>query len=118
VHFNVYLNYMKIIQSLFAGIGSIGYPLASLIVLVISDGLITNFLVGEGTALELNPLLRNLAGNNSLLVIKVIGALLCALILWDIYRRRPKLAMISSWCFVGAYLGIVLWNSSVLFISR
>ena len=109
---------MKIIESLFAGIRSIGYPLVSLIVLVISDGLITSFLVREGTALELNPLLINLAGNNSLLVVKVIGALLCALILWDIHRRHPKLGMISSWFFVGAYLGIVLWNSAVFFISR
>ena len=112
------VNDLKIIKSYFAGIRSIGYPLASLIFLVIADVPITNYLVGQGTVQELNPLLRNLVGNHSFWVIKVIGALLCALILWDIHRRHPKLALISSWCFVGAYLGIIIYNLCVFFFNR
>ncbi len=94
------------------------YPLAALIALVVSDGLITQFLVRQEIGRERNPLLQGVVGEASFLVIKVLGALLCALILWDIYRRWPKLALISSWCFVVVYAGIVLWNLSVFFVSQ
>jgi hypothetical protein len=109
---------LKIIKSYFTGIRSIGYPLVLLIFLVIADAPITNYLVGQGTVHELNPILRNLVGTHSFWVIKVIGALLCVLILWDIYRRHPKLALISSWCFVVAYLGIIIWNVSLFLFNR
>ncbi|GAI87899.1 unnamed protein product, partial [marine sediment metagenome] len=52
------------------------------------------------------------------LAIKVVGVLLAALILWDIYKHRPKLARISSLCFVGLYAGIVGWNLSVFFTTQ
>lgn len=109
---------MKADKGYFSGIHKMRYPLAALVALVISDGLITQFLVRQGLGRERNPALQSLAGETSFLVIKVLGALLCALILWDIYRRWPKLALISSWCFVGIYSGIVLWNLSVFFISQ
>ena len=94
------------------------YPLTALIVLVVTDGLITLFLVRQGIGQELNPFIKALAGETHFLVIKALGVLLCALILWDIYRRRPKLALISSWCFAAAYAGIVLWNLGILLISQ
>ena len=109
---------MKSIKSYFPWTNRILYPLAALIALVISDGLITRFLVRQGLGQEVNPLIKALAGETHFLVLKALGALLCALILWDIYRRRPKLALISSWCFAGAYAGIVLWNLGIFFVSQ
>ncbi len=93
------------------------YLLGALIALVVSDGLISHFLVSRGLAQEGNPFLEALVGEGIFLVIKVLGVLLCALILWDIYKQRPKLAMISSLCFVVLYAGIVLWNLCVFFIT-
>jgi hypothetical protein len=92
----------------------IKYLLVLLVVLVVSDGLLTQFLIDGGLAQEGNPLLQPLVGKNGFLMLKAAGALLCALILWDIYRRFPKLAVIATWCFIAAYGAIMLWNSSIL----
>ena len=89
------------------------YLLALLVVLVISDGLLTQLLIDGGLAREGNPLLLPLVGKNGFLVLKAAGALLCAFILWDIYRQFPKAAIIATWCFVAAYGVILLWNSSI-----
>ena len=94
------------------------YLLGTLIALVVSDGLISHVLVRRGLAQEGNPFLQTLVGGGNFLVIKVLGALLCALILWDIYKRWPKLAVITSLCFVVLYSGILLWNFWVLFITQ
>ena len=93
------------------------YLLGLLIVFVISDGLLTQFLVNGGHAREGNPLLQPLVGDVGFIALKVAGALLCAFILWDIYRRFPKVAVIATSCFVVAYGAIVLWNSSLVILS-
>lgn len=95
-----------------------GYPLSALIVLVVSDGLISDFLVRGRLGQEGNPLLRMWVGEEAFLVIKVLGALLCAFLLWDIYKQWPKLALISAWCFVVLYAGIVFWNLYVFVITQ
>jgi hypothetical protein len=89
------------------------YLLGLLVIFVISDGLLTQLLIDGGLAREINPLLEPLVGRNGFLVLKAAGALLCAFILWDIYRRFPKVAIIVTWCFVVAYGAILLWNSSM-----
>ena len=110
---------MKAIKRYFSGIhGRMRCLLGALIALVISDGLISYFLVRHGLAREGNPFLQTLVGEQSFLIIKVVGALLCAFILWDIYKRRSKMALISSLCFVGFYAGIVSWNLFVFFITQ
>jgi len=93
------------------------YLLGMLIVLVVSDGVISNFVVTRRLGWEWNPFLQNWVGKDVFLAIKVLGVFLCALILWDIYKRWPKLALIASLCFVVLYAGIVLWNLSVLFVT-
>lgn len=111
-------NHLETIKGYFAGTHRMKYLLGALIALVVSDGLISHFVVAHGLAHEGNPFLRTLIGEQSFLVIKVVGALFCAFILWDIYKRRPQMAVISSWCFVGFYAGIVIWNLYVFFISQ
>jgi hypothetical protein len=84
--------------------------LGALVALCVLDGIITQFLVTNGYGREGNPILKGLVGDWKFLVIKVLGGLLCALILWDIYKRWPKLAVISTACLVVLLAGIVIWN--------
>jgi len=90
------------------------YLLSLLVVLVIADGLLTNLLVNGGLAREGNPFLQHLVGEAGFIVIKAVGVLLCALILWDIHKRLPRLALVSTWCFVIGYGAIVIWNSALV----
>ena len=109
---------MKTAKSLSTGIPRIEYILGLLIALVVSDGLITDFLVRSGFGREGNPFLQAFIGEGNLVLIKMAGALLSALILWDIYRRRPRLVLIISLLFVAFYTGIVYWNLVGFFISQ
>jgi len=92
------------------------YLLGLLAGFVIADGVLTHFLVGNGLAREINPFLVNMVGDSTFLVLKVLGALLCVFILWDIHRRLPRLALIATTCFAGVYAIIVIWNTSIFFI--
>jgi hypothetical protein len=89
------------------------YLIGLLILLEISDGLLTHFLVSDGLAREANPFLLPLVGDAGFMVLKIVGVLICAVILWDIYRRYPRLALVSTTCFVVFYGFIVLWNLSL-----
>ncbi len=80
----------------------------------IADGVLTNILINKGIAHEGNPFLVGLAGESGFLVIKVVGILVAALILWDISRHHPRLAFWASLVFLAAYTGIVAWNLSLL----
>lgn len=91
--------------------------LGLLVVFVIADGLITQLLIRDGLAREGNPFLQPLVGESGFIILKAAGALLCAFILWDIYRRFPRVAVIATWCFVAVYGVIVLWNSSLFILA-
>ncbi len=88
------------------------YLLSLLVALVIADGLITQFLIKDGLARGGNPFLEPFVGETGFMALKVVGALVSALILWDIYRRYPRLATVATSCFVVSYGLIVLWNMS------
>lgn len=90
------------------------YLLGLLVVFIISDGLLTHALVGDGLMREGNPLLVPLVAQGNLMVLKVVGTIICVIILWDLYRRFPKLALITTSCFVVAYGAIVFWNFGLL----
>ena len=109
------VSHIQSIKGYFAGARRMKCLLGILIALVISDGLISYFGVTQGLAREGNPFLQTLVGERNFLLIKVAGALLGAFILWDIHKTRPKMALISSYCFVGLYTGIVIWNLFVFF---
>ena len=91
------------------------YLLGLLIVFEITDGLLTHFLVGHGLAREANPFLLPLVGDTNFLIIKIVGVLLCAVILWDVHKRFPRVALLFTSCFVLFYAGVVVWNLSVFF---
>ncbi|MDD5287993.1 MAG: DUF5658 family protein [Dehalococcoidales bacterium] len=93
------------------------YLSAILIALVTVDGILTNLLIKYDIAREGNPFLKVLAGEGIFLAVKLVGAILCVLLLWDIYRHWHKLAFISICFFVGIYAVIVGWNMALLIIS-
>ena len=91
--------------------------LYTLIGLVVADGLITEFLVKNRLASEGNPFLERWVGGDHFLMLKTAGVILAALILWDIGRRYPKLATLSTSSCVVVYTVIVYWNILVYFIA-
>jgi hypothetical protein len=95
----------------------IKFLLGTLIGLVILDGVLTEFLVGRGAAREANPFLRPLVGDIGFMALKVVGALLCAFILWDVYRHFPRVAVIATSIAVAGYAFIVVWNASLFILA-
>ena len=93
------------------------FLLAILVIFVILDGVLTHFLVDGGLAREGNPFLEPLVGEAGFIVLKVVGSLICALILWDIYRHFPKVGTTATRCAVMAYGFIVVWNTSLFLLS-
>ena len=91
--------------------------LGILVAFVILDGVITEMLLAHGIAREGNPFLAPLVGQAGFMVLKSVGALVAAFILWDIYRHWPKLAVTATWVAVGAYGIIVLWNTSLFILA-
>jgi hypothetical protein len=100
-----------------SGKRKIFYLLGALVALVTTDGLMTEFLVGKGAAREANPILQPLVGDAGFMILKVAGGLLCAFILWDIYRRFPKVAVVATWVAVIGYAAIVLWNGTLILLA-
>ena len=93
------------------------YLLVTLVAFVILDGLLTELLLDGGMVRESNPFLQPLVGDVGFMILKVVGALLCAFILWDIYKRLPRVAAIATWIAVAGYGIIVVWNSSLFLLN-
>jgi len=94
------------------------YLIICLALLVIADGILTQFLTTQGLGIEANPFLNTVVGESKFMLIKISGALLVSLLLWDMYRLKPKVAIISSTVAVVAYTVIVYWNISIFFITQ
>jgi cellulose synthase/poly-beta-1,6-N-acetylglucosamine synthase-like glycosyltransferase len=94
----------------------IEYLLGTLLALVVADGLISQFLIESGIGQEGNPLLKTIVAEGDLLIIKICGAILCVLILWNMAKRAPRLVFIASVSLVSVYTAILFWNLAVFFI--
>jgi hypothetical protein len=92
------------------------YLLGTLLSLVVADGLISQFLIKSGIGQEGNPFLKVLVAEGNFLIIKMCGAIICVLILWNIARRLPRLVFIVSSCLVGLYTAILFWNIVVFLV--
>jgi len=79
----------------------------------ISDGMITHLLVKNGLVQEGNPLMESIVMEGNFLLLKVIGVLICVLILWDIYKRFPRIALIATSSVVTFYGAVIAWNLGV-----
>lgn len=92
----------------------IKYLLALLIGFEITDGLLTHVLIQKGVAREGNPFLVPIVGETNFLILKVVGVLVAAIVLWDVHRHHPRVAIIATSVFVVGYGAIVLWNLGLL----
>ncbi len=101
---------MRVINRRSETISQMRVVLGALFALVIADGVITSFLLQNGMAREANPFLETLVGEPDFLTTKVAGAFLSALLLWHVYKRRPRTAMVFSLGIVVVYTAIVYWN--------
>jgi hypothetical protein len=93
------------------------YLLIVLICLVVIDGLLTEYLINDGLGKEANPFLESLVGEPGFMLLKVFGSVLCAFILFDVHRRYPRTALITTWIAVVGYFAVVLWNTSLIFLN-
>ena len=109
---------MKASELSFVTVRQISCLLGAMFALVVADGLITNFLMIHGLGREWNPLLQTFVGGESFLQIKVAGAFLSVVILWEIYKKRPQTATIGSFCILIFYTGIVYWNLFVFLLAH
>ena len=95
----------------------IKYLLVTLFCLVVADGILSNYLISSGYAYEWNLFLVSLIATDSLLLLKVLAAIISMFLLWDIYKRRPTLGTISSTLIVITYTGIVYWNINTFLLA-
>ncbi len=87
-----------------------------LVFLVILDGVLTEFLIAGDIAWEANAFLAPMIGEPAFMILKLLGSLFCALVLWDIYTRHQRLATIATWIAVIGYGCIVVWNTSLFLL--
>ena len=88
----------------------IGYLLGTLLSLVVADGIISQFLIKSGIGQEGNPFLKTIVTDGNFLIIKMCGAIVCVLVLWNMARRVPRLIFIVSVSLVAVYTAILFWN--------
>jgi hypothetical protein len=93
------------------------YLLIIMVAFVVLDGLLTEYLIASGGAREANAFLAPLVGEGIFMLLKIVGSLFCALVLWDIYTRNQKLATVATWIAMVGYGLIVVWNTGLCFLT-
>ena len=83
----------------------------------ISDGAVTHFLVRSSLVQEGNPLMEPVVREGNFLLLKVIGVLLSVVLLVGIYKRFPKVALITTSSVVAFYGLVMAWNVSTFLNS-
>jgi len=92
------------------------YLLAAMVLFIIIDGVLTQYFVPRGVVREANTFIQPLVGKSSFMILKIVGALVCAAILWDVHRRFPKVGLIATWIAVVGCGAIVVWNTSLVLL--
>ena len=85
---------------------------------IVADALITKFLVTNGHASELNPLLQAWVDHEMFFAIKISGAFLVTLFLWVKFNAKPRLIYGFTSVCLAFYTSIVSWNLSVFLITQ
>jgi len=89
---------------------TVRFMLYTLFGLIVADGLITEFLVTNGHAIEVNPFLQAWVKQHLFLAIKISGAFLATLFLWIKYNSMPRIIYTATVFFLVFYTGVVFWN--------
>jgi hypothetical protein len=88
-----------------------------LVLLVLGDGVLTEYIIGCTLGQEANPFVSRFMETGSLIWLKALGALIAALMLWDISRRQPRVALVACCICVAIYTLILYWNLGVMWFS-
>jgi len=83
----------------------------------ILDGIVTHVLVGNNLVQEANPLMAPIVKQGGFLLFKVIGAILCVIILWYLYKRFPKVTLAATSSIFVFYMAVIIWNLQVVLSS-
>ena len=93
------------------------YLLALLCGFEISDGIITHLLVRGGLFREGNPLMAPIVGEGNFLALKVVGVIICVLVLLKMYRRFPRVTVATTSSVVMFYGAVIAWNLGLFFTA-
>ena len=86
-----------------------------LVVLESADGILTYSATNKSLVSEANPILKNLTGTGNFLLMKISGAIICALLLWVVHKRFPRFSLIAAYGILTFYALVFAWNLSILF---
>ena len=92
--------------------------LTLMVVLVVADGMVTRFVIKNQLGAEANVFLQDWVQSDSILILKLVGSSLAALILWRLYLKSHKMGWILTSFFASAYLLIIIWNIIVIYVVR
>ena len=93
------------------------YLLALLCGFEVSDGVITHVLVSSGQFREGNPLMAPIVGDGNFLLLKIVGVLICALVLLKLYQRFPRVTILTTSSVVTFYGAVIGWNLGLFLIA-
>jgi hypothetical protein len=93
-----------------AGSYKIRILIGALFAVIVADGVITRYLVGNGFGREGNPFMEYWVTEDKILILKVCGGLLAALYLWKIYRQHPRVSTVFTAVLLAGYTCIIGWN--------
>lgn len=80
----------------------------------LSDGIITQLFVSNGQFREANPLMAPVVGDGNFLLLKILGVILCTLVLLKLHRYFPRVTLLTASSVVAFYGAIIGWNLSLL----
>jgi Ca2+/Na+ antiporter len=108
---------LKTVKRPVATVARMRAVLGALFALVVADGVITSFIMKNGLGREWNPFLQVLVREDQFLSTKVAAAFLSVLLLWYVFKKRPRAAMTAGLLIVMVYTAIVYWNLMALFAA-
>lgn len=88
--------------------------LALLCTFQLLDGVLTRWAVSGGLVSEANPMLGNAVTAWGYVVLKIAGAAACAVLLWLLHRRFPRIASLSAGSVAAFYGFIIIWNVNTI----
>lgn len=86
------------------------YLLVMLVGLEVLDGWLTYALVRSGAGREANPFLQPIVTEVDFFYLKISSGILAVFLLWNVYLRWPKAAVVCAFSFVIFYTIIVAGN--------
>jgi hypothetical protein len=93
------------------------YLIGLLVCMVVADGLISNNIVSNSLGFEGNLIIESIVGQASFVLLKVVAALISASILWRVFKKHPRLGLVTIILFVSVYTAILWWNLFTWFIG-